>query len=185
MIGRMLEEKGLSLNDVELAPLGGLGSVLSSLQSGQIDAAILNEPNPTKAEKAGYGKAILPVADVIDYQTSAVFFSPKLNSNEELAVKFMKAYIKCCNYYYDAVLERKDGKPGKNYDEVIQIIAKYTNMPIEDIKLGLPYIDRNGELLASDISTQIKWYNSHKFLEKDIDPTDAVNTGFFAKALAK
>jgi NitT/TauT family transport system substrate-binding protein len=58
-------------------------------------------------------------------------------------------------------------------------------MPIEDIKLGLPYIDRNGELLASDIQTQIKWYGSHKFLEKDINPKDAVNTSFFTKALAK
>jgi NitT/TauT family transport system substrate-binding protein len=157
------------------------------LQSGQIDAAILNEPNPTKAEKAGYAKPILPVADAIDYQTSGIFYSPNLNQNEELAVRFMKAYIKCCNYYYDAVLARKDGKPapGQNYDEVIQIIAKYTNMPVEDIKLGIPYIDRNGKLLASDIDTQIKWYSKQKLLEKPVEAKDAINTTFFDKALAK
>ncbi|MDR3348732.1 MAG: ABC transporter substrate-binding protein [Acidaminococcales bacterium] len=187
MIGRMLEAKGMSANDVEIVPLGQLGSILSSLRSGQIDAAILNEPNPTKAEKAGYAKSILPVANVIDYQTSGIFYSPNLNKDEELAVRFMKAYIKCCNYYYDAVLARKDGKPapGANYDEVIKIIANYTNMPVEDIKIGIPYIDRNGRLLASDIDTQIKWYSKHKLLEKPVEAKEAVNTTFFDKALAK
>ena len=187
MIGRMLEAKGLSASDVEIVPLGQLGSILSSLQSGQIDAAILNEPNPTKAEKAGYAKAILPVADVMEYQTSGIFYSPDLNKNEDLAVRFMKAYIKCCNYYYDAVLTKKDGKPapGANYEEVIKIIAKYTNMPVEDIKLGIPYIDRNGRLLDRDIDTQIKWYSKEKLIEKPVEAKDAVNIAFFDKALAK
>ena len=187
MIGRMLEAKGMTVDDVEIVPLGKLGSIMASLEGNQIDAAILNEPNPTKAEKAGYGKVILPVADVIEYQTSGIFYSPEMNKNQELGTKFMKAYIKSCNYYYDAVLVKKDGKeaPGKNYEEVIQIIAKYTNMPVEDIKLGIPYIDRDGKLLASDIDTQIKWYSKHKLLEKPVESKDAVNMSFFENALKK
>ena len=187
MIGRMLEAQGMSADDVEIVPLGKLSSIMASLEGKQIDAAILNEPNPTKAEKAGYGKIILPVADVIEYQTSGIFYSPELNKNEELGVKFMRAYIKCCNYYYDAVLARKDGKPvqGKNYAEVIEIIAKHTKMSEEDIKLGIPYIDRNGKLLAADIDTQIEWYNKHKLLEKAPAGKDAVNMSFFEKAMKK
>lgn len=185
MIGRMLEEKGMSVNDVEIVPLGKLSSIMASLEGKQIDAAILNEPNPTKAEKAGYGKAILPVGDVIAYQTSGIFFSPDLNKNEELGTKFMKGYIKSCNYYYDAVLAKKDGKTvsGKNYDEVIAIIAKYTSMPTSDIELGLPYIDRDGKLLAEDIDTQINWYTKHKLLEKPVTAKDAVNMKFYEKAV--
>lgn len=187
MIGRMLEEKGMSIDDVEIVPLGKISSVMASLEGNQIDAAILNEPNPTKAEKAGYGKTILPVGDVINYQTSGVFYSPEMNKNEELAVKFMKGYIKSCNYYYDAVLAQKDGKPapGQNYDEVVKIIGKYTNMPEADIKLGLPYIDRDGTLLASDIDTQIKWYTGQKLLEKPVEAKNVVNMSFHEKALKK
>ncbi len=187
MMGRVLESKNMSLEDVEIVPLGKLGSVMASLESGQIDAAILNEPNITKAEKAGYGKVLVQIGDVIEYQTSGIFFSPEMNKNEEVATRFMKAYIKSVNYYYDAVLVKKDGKlvPGKNYDEVIQIIAKYTKMPIEDIKLGLPYIDRDGKLLASDITTQINWYSKNKMLEKPLESKEVVNTSYTEKALKK
>ncbi len=187
MLGRLLEENGMAVEDVEIVPLGKLGSVMASLESGQIDAAILNEPNITKVEKAGYGKTILPVGDAIVYQTSAIFFSPDMNKKKELGTKFMQAYIKACNYYYDALLTKKDGKivPGKNYDEVIAIIAKYTHMPVEDIKVGIPYIDRNGKLLESDIDTQIKWYTKYNLLEKPVSSKDAINMTFFDAATKK
>lgn len=187
MLGRVLESYGLTLDDVEVVPLGKLSSVMASLEGNQIDAAILNAPNPTKVEKSGYGKTILQIGDVIDYQTSGIFFSPKINQDEDTAVRFMRAYTKACNYYYDAVLVKEDGKSvqGQNYDEVIGIIAKYTNMPVEDIKLGLPYIDRDGKLLASDIETQINWYDKEGLLEKKIEAKDVVNTIFFDKAQQK
>ncbi len=187
MMGRVLEAKGMTLDDVEIVSLGKLGSIMASLESGQIDAAILNEPNITKAGKAGYGKTLTQVGDVIEYQTSGIFYSPNLNKNEDLGLRFMKAYVKSCNYYYDAVLLRKDGKPapGKNYDEVVGIIAKYTGAPIDDVKLGLPYIDRDGKLLANDIATQLNWYGKNKMLEKPLEAKEVVNTSFTEKALKK
>ncbi len=187
MMGRVLEKKGLSLTDVEIVPLGKLGSIMASLESGQIDAAILNEPNITKAEKAGYGKQLTQIGDIIEYQTSGIFYSPALNKNDDLGLRFMRAYVKSCNYYYDAVLVKKDGKPvpGKNFDEVVGIISQYTKMSTEDTKLGLPYIDRDGKLLASDIPTQINWYTKNKMIEKPLEAKDVVNTSFTEKALKK
>lgn len=187
MLGRLLESEGLSSDDVEIVPLGKLGSVMASLESGQIDAAILNEPNVTKAEKAGYAKTIVQVGDVIEYQTSAIFYSPDMNKNEDAGIRFMRAYVKACNYYYDALLTQKDGKvvPGEHADEVIQIIAKYTKTSEEEIKLGIPYIDRNGKLLSSDIETQLKWYSQNGLLEKPLSANEVVNTSFIEKAVGK
>ena len=173
MLGRLLEAEGLTLNDVQLIPLNKLSAVVAALESKQIDAAILNEPNITKVEKAGYGKTIVQVGDVIPYQTSAIFYS---------GVRFMKAYTKACNYYYDAVIDKKDPK---KFDEVISIIAKYVNAPIEDIKLGLPYIDRDGKLLDSDITTQINWYQANGLLNGSLKTEQIVNNQFLEKALAK
>jgi NitT/TauT family transport system substrate-binding protein len=185
MIGRLLEEKGLTLNDVEIVSLGKIGALMASLQSGQVDAVILNEPNISKVESAGYGKILAQVGDVMDYQTSAIFFSPKFDNDKSAGVKFLKGYIKSTRYYYDAVLNMKDGKvvPGTNYNEVINIIASYTGVSVEDVKSGLPYLDRDGNLLSSDIQTQIDWYASHKMIDKPISSSQVVNSALWQRAL--
>lgn len=152
MLGRMLETQGMSLNDVEIVPLSKLSAVMAALESKQIDGCILNEPNITKVQKAGYGKLVVQVGDVIPYQTSAIFYSPDFMKNKDAAVRFMRAYNKACNYYYEAAVEKKDAK---KLEEVVNIVAKYVKAPAEDIKAGLPYIDKDGKLLVSDIATQI------------------------------
>jgi NitT/TauT family transport system substrate-binding protein len=185
MAGRLLEKYGLTLADVELVPLGKISAMMETLQSKKVDAVLLNEPNITAVVKEGYGKVIAQVGDEIDYQTSGIFFSQKFADNKDAAVRFMRAYNKAVRYYYDAVLVQKDGKPvpGANYDEVISIIAKYTDQPAENIKLGLPYMDRDGKLLAEDIKTQIDWYFANKMIEKSIDYKTVVNTEILDEAL--
>ena len=180
MIGRMLETKGMNLDDVQLIPLGKLSAVMAALESKQIDAAILNEPNISKVQRAGYGKMVVQVGDLIPYQTSAVFYSPNFVKNEDAAVAFMKAYKKAVNYYYDAAIAKKDAK---QLDEVVSIVSKYVKAPVEDIKLGLPYIDRDGKLLSSDIATQIEWYASHGMLKGKLEAKDVANTSFLEKAM--
>lgn len=180
MIGRLLEAKGLTLQDVELVPLTKISAVMASLQSKQVDAVILNEPNIGKAVSEGYGKVIAQVGDEMEYQTSGIFFSPNFMKDQDTAVRFMKAYIKSSRYYYDAVLTKP---AGKNFDEVVQIIAKYTGAPAADVKVGLPYMDRDGKLLSSDIQTQINWYKSHNMIEKPVDAAKVADISVWEKAL--
>ena len=187
MLGRLLETKGLKLSDVEIVPLGKLSAVMAALQGKQVDAAILNEPNITKMEKAGHGRVVVQVGDAMDYQTSAIFFAPDFVKNKDAAVRFLAAYIKATRYYYDAVLKQKDGKPapGANYEEVVGIVAKFTGAPVADIKAGLPYMDRDGKLLATDIQTQIDWYFNHKMIEKQLNSSQVMDTKLWEEALKK
>ena len=182
MLGRMLETQGLSLDDVEIVPLNKISAVMAALESKQIDGCILNEPNVTKVQKAGYGKLITQVGDVIPYQTSAIFYSPDFMKKQDAAVRFMRAYNKACNYYYEAAVEKKDPK---KLDEVVNIVAKYVKAPAEDIKAGLPYIDKDGKLLVSDIETQIKWYTANKMISGNLEAKDVANTSFLDEALKK
>ena len=124
MLGRMLETQGMSLNDVEIVPLSKLSAVMAALESKQIDGCILNEPNITKVQKAGYGKLVVQVGDVIPYQTSAIFYSPDFMKNKDAAVRFMRAYNKACNYYYEAAVEKKDAK---KLEEVVNACQRYCN----------------------------------------------------------
>ena len=187
MLGRLLETKGLKLSDVEIVPLGKLSALMAALQGKQVDAVILNEPNITKMEKAGHGKVVVQVGDAIEYQTSAIFFAPDFMKNREAAVRFLAAYIKSTRHYYDATLKQKDGKtaPGANYEEVVGIIAKHTGAPVADIKLGLPYMDRDGKLLATDIQTQIDWYFAHKMIEKPVSSSQVMDVKLWEEALKK
>lgn len=185
MAGRLLEENGLSTEDVELVPLNSIPGLMETLQSKQVDAVLLNEPNISLVLEEGYGKVIEQVGDVIDYQTSGIFFSSSFAEDEEVAVNFMKAYAKATQYYYDAVLIKEDGEvvPGENYDEVINIIAEYTDQEPRLIERGLPYMDRDGILLAEDIQTQIDWYAKEDLIDTSVDAEDIVNTDFLEKAL--
>lgn len=187
MLGRLLEARGLGLSDVEIVPLGKLSALMAALQGKQVDAVILNEPNITKVEKAGYGRQVVQIGDVIDYQTSAVFFSPEFMKDRQTAVKFLAAYIKASRYYHDAALRMKDGKPvpGANYAEAVAIIAKYTGAPEEDVRLGLPYMDRDGKLLAADLQTQIDWYFSHRMIEKTLSAAQVTDGKLWEEALQK
>ncbi|MGG2479277.1 ABC transporter substrate-binding protein [Brevibacillus borstelensis] len=187
MAGRMLEKHGLGLGDVELVPLNSIKGLMEALKSKQVDAVLLNEPNISTVVDEGYGKVIAQVGDEIEYQTSGIFFSPKLAENKDVAERFLKAYAKATRYYYDAVLTKKDGQivPGEHYDEVVQIVAKYTDQEPDMIKKGLPYIDRDGKLLESDIKTQVEWYAKEKLIDKAIDTSEIVNTQLLEDALQK
>ncbi|RFU71222.1 ABC transporter substrate-binding protein [Peribacillus saganii] len=185
MVGRVIENYGLGLGDIEVVPLNSIKGLMESLKSKQVDAVLLNEPNITSVVNEGYGKVISQVGEEIPYQTSGVFFSPKFADNKDAAVRFLKAYAKATRYYYDAVLTKKDGKlvPGENYDEVIDIIAKYTDQEPDVIKQGLPYMDRDGKLLEEDIKTQVDWYAKEKLIDKAIDTKEIVNTELLEEAL--
>lgn len=187
MAGRLLEEHGLTTADVELIPLNSIPGLMESLESKQVDAVLLNEPNITSVVNDGYGKVIAQVGDNIEYQTSGVFFSKAFTANTDTATKFLKAYARATNEYYDAVLTKENGGlvPGENYDEVISIIAEYTDQKPDVIEQGLPYMDRDGKLLDSDIQTQVDWYAKEKLIDDSFDTTDIVNTELLEKALSE
>ncbi|HLS59726.1 MAG TPA: ABC transporter substrate-binding protein [Virgibacillus sp.] len=187
MAGRLLEENGLTTDDVELVPLNSIPGLMETLESKQVDAVLLNEPNITSVVEEGYGKIIAQVGDEIDYQTSGIFFSKSFTEQEETAKNFLKAYAKATEYYYDAVLVKEDGKivPGENFDEVIDIIADYTDQEPAIIEQGLPYMDRNGELLSSDIQTQIDWYAKEGLIEAAIEVDEIVNTELLEAVLSE
>lgn len=185
MVGRLLEVHGLTTDDVELVPLNSIPGLMETLESKQVDAILLNEPNVSRVVSEGYGKVISSVGEEIEYQTSGIFFSKDFADNTDAATKFLKAYATATRYYYDAVLNKVDGEivPGENYEEVVKIIAKYTDQEEELIKKGLPYMDRDGTLLASDIQTQIDWYAKHKLIDGSIESDEIVNAELLDEAL--
>lgn len=185
LLGRALELNGLSLDDVTVTPLGAIGATMETLKSKQVDATLLSEPNVTKAVNDGYGEVLTPLGDELDSQNAAIFLSPEFYGKKDDAVRFMKAYIKACRYYYDAALKLENGKQvkGENFDEVVNIIAEYTGQPAANIEGALPYMDREGKLFKEDIATQIEFYLKNKLIEKEIDAKEITDMKIWEEAL--
>ncbi|MGH7279479.1 MAG: ABC transporter substrate-binding protein [Candidatus Rokuibacteriota bacterium] len=186
-LGNVLEKQGLSLADVKVVPLQAMGAAMEALKGRQVDAIILPQPFPGTAEAQGFGKILAWGGDLFPWQIAAIFYSKTFAADRERAVSFMTGYVKSSRYYAAAVLARKDGRgqPGANYDEVVAITAKYTGAKPEVIKLGFPYQDANGRLLAEDISTQMTWWRRHGFIKATMPLAAIVDTSFVEAALAR
>jgi NitT/TauT family transport system substrate-binding protein len=131
-------------------------------------------------EKSGTGNVVLWVGDHLPYQIAAIFYGEKLMKNRSAAISFMKGYIRSCRYYYDHALTKKDGAA---YQEILDLISKYTEEKTDAIALALPYNDRNGELLTEDIQKQLDWYFKNGMVSKKMSGTEMVDLSFWKEAL--
>lgn len=184
-LGNILEKEGLKLADVKVVPLQAMPSTVEALKGKQVEAIMVPQPFPGAAEAQGFGKILAWAGDLYPWQIATVFYGKGFAADREKAVGFMKGYVKASRYYYDAVLVQKDGQvvPGRNYDEVVQITAKYTGAKPEIIKIGFPYQDRNGRLLVPDIGQQMKWWVEHGFMKSVIPLKEIVDTSFIEAAV--
>jgi NitT/TauT family transport system substrate-binding protein len=180
ILGNLLEKKRMSLSDVKVVPLGSISSMRDTLISNQIESVFLNQPLVAAVEKGGGGNVLLWVGDHLPYQIAAVFYGEKLMKNRPVAVSFMKGYIRSCRYYYEHALTKKEGP---RYQEVLNLISKYTEEKTDAVALALPYSDRNGELLAEDIQKQLDWYYQNGMVSKKISSKEIVDLSFWKEAL--
>jgi NitT/TauT family transport system substrate-binding protein len=111
---------------------------------------------------------------------AAIFYGEKLLKNRSVAISFMKGYIQSCRYYYDHALTKKEGP---SYQEILNLISKYTEEKTDSIALALPYNDRNGELYGEDIQKQLDWYYQNGMISKKIAGSEMVDLSFWKEAL--
>ena len=185
MLGNILTKNGMDLKDVKPTPLGGVKSMMDAVAANRIETAFMVQPFCTVMEQKKVGHVMLWAGDEMRYQIAAIFFSEKMAENHGLSVKFLRAYIRACRFYYDNCLMKKNGllEKGPGFDEVIGYIAKYTSRKPSLIALGLNYNDRDGRLFAEDIQRQIDWYHDHKMVGKSLDAAKIVNLKLWQKAL--
>jgi NitT/TauT family transport system substrate-binding protein len=180
ILGNLLEKQGLTLNDVKVVPLGSLTAMRDTILSHQIESAFVVQPHVAPLEKAQTAKVLLWVGDLLPYQIAGIFYGEKFQKNRAAALSFMKGYIRSCRYYYDQALTKKKGP---HYQEVLSLIAKYTEETPESVALALSYIDRNGELFSGDIQKQLDWYLKNNLLSKSMSASEITDLSFWKEAV--
>jgi len=122
---------------------------------------------------------ILPIIVVVILSS---IYGEKFIKNRPAAVSFMKGYIRSCRYYYDNALLKKDPKA---YQEILNIISKYSGEKPEQIALSLPYNVQNGEIDADEIQQQLDWWHKHNLVSKKLSRSEVVDLSFWKEALAQ
>ena len=176
MMGKFLEEAGLTLKDVEIIYMP-FPDMAAAFKNKAIDAAVAPEPFPTLFEARGLAKVIRRISQYIrpNVETSGLFVNKEwAEKNRSLLNDFMVAYLKGTREFYEASIG------GKNRPEVIDILIKHTRIKDRALfdKMEWLFIDPNGEIAKDSVIDQQEWYHKNGLVPVKADIDAAIDTSF-------
>jgi NitT/TauT family transport system substrate-binding protein len=182
-LGLLADKYGFKLSDVKVLPMQSLSNAAAALKGETVDAALLPVSTARKLIDDGGAKLLGWVGDETPWQLGAVFASPKTLTNKPLVTKLLAALERADREYHDVILAGvADGKAP--IDEatrpLLEIIAKYTNLPLEQVVGNCAYIDPDGKLDVKNVANQIEWLRAQGFVDKGFG-VDAIIAGDYVK----
>jgi len=183
-LGLLADKYGFKLSDVKIVPLQSLSNAAAALKGETVDAALLPVSTARKLIDDGGAKLLGWVGDETPWQLGAIFASPKTLTNKPLVTKLLAALARADREYHDVILASiKDGKADitDTTKPLLEIIAKYTNLPVEQVVGNCAYIDADGKLDVRNVDNQIKWMQEQGFVDKGFD-AEAIIARDYVKA---
>jgi NitT/TauT family transport system substrate-binding protein len=182
-LGLLADKYGFKLSDVKVLPLQSLSNAAAALKGETVDAALLPVSTARKLMDDNGAKLLGWVGDETPWQLGAVFASSKALANKALVTKLLGALERADREYHDVILTAvKDGNApiDEKTKPLLEIIAKYTNLPVEQVVGNCAYIDPDGKLDARNVANQISWLQGQGFVDKGFD-ADAIIAKDFVK----
>ncbi|MBH5391212.1 ABC transporter substrate-binding protein [Bradyrhizobium diversitatis] len=171
-LGLLADKYGFKLSEVKIVPLQSLSNAAAALKGETVDAALLPISTARKLMDEGGAKFLGWVGDETPWQLGAVFASPKTLASKTLVTKLLGALAKADReYHYVILAAMKDGVAPINEQTkpLLEIIAKYTNLPVEQVVGNCAYVDPDGKLDVKNVDNQIKWLQEQGFADKGFD----------------
>ena len=168
-LGLLADKYGFKLSEVKVLPLQSLSNAAAALKGETVDAALLPVSTARKLMDDNGAKLLGWVGDETPWQLGAVFASPKALANKPLVTKLLSALERADREYHDVILSAvKDGNAPINEQTkpLLEIIAKYTNLPVEQVVGNCAYVDPDGRLDVKNVANQIEWLQSQGFVDK-------------------
>ena len=168
-LGLLADKYGFKLGDIKVLPMQSLSNAAAALKGETVDAALLPISTARKLIDDGGAKLLGFVGDETPWQLGAVFASPKTLVNKPLVTKLLAALERADREYHDVILAAvADGKAPINAQTrpLLEIIAKYTNLPLEQVVGNCAYIDPDGKLDVKNVANQIEWLQAQGFVDK-------------------
>ncbi len=178
---------GLTFKDADIIELG-FPQHAPAYANKAIDASITNEPSASLVEQRGLALRVDKKDEVYpNHQTAVLLYSDTFRKNRpDIALKFMRAYIKGVRVYNDAL---KGGRiAGPNADEVVAALVEYSE--IKDAKLHRETTpaacDPDGGLNIASLDDDLAFFKAEGVIEdKSITAATVIDTSFAQKVVAE
>jgi NitT/TauT family transport system substrate-binding protein len=162
-----LKKGGLTWGDAASIVALNFPQHIVAYQNKAIDASMTNEPTSTTAVQSGLAVRIAGNDDIYPAQQTAVVLYSEIFAREkpQLALKFMRAYIRAVREYNDAL---KDGRiAGPNAEEVIAILTEYTFIKEAAIHRSITpaAIDPDGRMSLEGLRNDLQFFKEQKLLQ--------------------
>lgn len=170
-LGRLAEKYGFDYSSVKMLPVGSFANMIASVVGGSADSAIPALSVSRQALAGGKIHNLAWISDEMRMQIAVVMTSAKIADEKvELVRRFLRVFRAGLRDYH-AAFTGPDERPldGPAAAETYAILAKYTDVPIETMKLGLVHLDAEGRLNVADVLHQIKWYQSQGMVKPEVD----------------
>jgi NitT/TauT family transport system substrate-binding protein len=165
-VNEALKSVGLHYDDVVHVYNMGFPEMITAMQNGAIDAAIVPEPFNTFGREQGIGVRFSVDAYYPRQTIAVVLYGPDfMTKRKEIAQRFMTAYLKGVRFYNDAI---RDGHfAGPNAAELIEILVKETRYKDADLykKMVPNGCDPDGKVDRPSLETDLAFWRANKFVE--------------------
>ena len=177
-LGLVAEKYRLDLKDIRLLALQSNTNVSSAIVGGQVDVAVFPVTPAMQLISRGDAKLLGWVGDEVPYgQPNTVFVSTKTaNENAAKVERFLRALRKGARDYHDAFADASEQRrDGPDVSEMLALLAKYTHQQVEDIRIAIPWLDRDLQLDVQDVRRQIDWFRTQGQLKAIVKADDIVD----------
>lgn len=171
------EKYGIDLKTIRVVQLGAVANSVSAIVGGQADVSVIPVTYIMPSIQSGDAKLMGYVGDEVFYQFGAAFTAGKTaQERRETVERFLRAYRKATHEYHDA-FTGSDGRLafGTGAQAIMEIIAKNTGQSVEQIKLGISFVDADARIDMKDIQHQIDWFKSQGMVKGEVDAKTAVD----------
>jgi NitT/TauT family transport system substrate-binding protein len=164
--------------DVFLNPMGGTGaSRLAALESGVVDAVILESPENITARQKGF-KELIFFGDLVEFPQGGFGTSEKkIRENPDEILKMVRATLRGLMFIWDK----------KNHEQVLDIIMKEMKpitrtMANESLSEVMRVITKDGDVKPESIQVLIDLVRENTKVTKPVSVNQVVDFTFLEKA---
>lgn len=176
-----LKRGGLTLQDVNFSQLG-FPEIVAALASKGIDGAIVVEPFISRIVSDGTGVRWKDSLEILgrSEQVGVIVYGQQLAANQDLARRWMTAYLRGVRGYNDAF-----GASKKDYADVVRILAENTTVsdPTVYDQMRPAGLDPDGRLDIQSMEQDLRYYADSGQVTDSLDLSRLVNTTFQQFAL--
>lgn len=180
-LDKFLRTGGLSIDDVKMV-LMPYAEMLAAFANKALEAAWFQEPFTTIAVERGLvWRGPLAGEVYPGQQIAVVVFGKRLIDDRELAVRYLRAYVRGVRDYVRGVIEKDPELFGK----VVPILARYTTMKDPELfRKAVPSgLKRDPVPNLESMEADLEWMLARGWVERRFRLRDFVDLGFIQEAL--